>query len=113
MNNFLTLVAIISVLIGLLGGGFIVFLLFTNRKKILANSLTHNDSLAGRIGTVQIPFDYRSKGKVRLYINNSINEVVAVTDYPYSFQQGDSVLIVQIKNTQAWVIPGNIFDEEP
>ena len=110
MNNLLVLVAIVSVLIGVLCGGVIVFVLFAARKQILANSLTHHHTLAGCIGTVQIPFDYNSKGKIRIYTNDSMRELIAFTDSPHSFKQGDQVLIVQIKNTHAWVAPGDIFD---
>ena len=75
MNNLLVLVAGISVLIGLVCGGLVVFLLFSIRKKILANSLTHTHTLVGHIGIVQMPFDRDTKGKVKVFIENSTKEV--------------------------------------
>lgn len=111
MNYLLVLIASVSVLIGLVCGGLIVFLLFAVRKKILANSLTHTRTLVGHIGTVQMPFDHDTKGKVRVSVENSTKELIAFTDYPHTFNQGDQVVIVQIKDTRAWVVPGNIFDD--
>lgn len=110
MDNVLILVALIAVLIGVLCGGFIVFLLFTVRKKISANSLANTHTLAGQMGIVQIPFDHRSKGKIRVFVDSSTKELIAFTDPPNAFNKGDQVLIVQVKDTQAWVVPGNIFE---
>jgi len=107
MNSSVLVVVIISVLIGVLCGGFIVFLIFAARKTILANSLDRTHTLVGSLGVVQIPFDYTSKGKVRVYSNDSMQEFVALTDHPHSFEHGDRVLIVQVKNTYVWVVPGD------
>lgn len=111
MNNTLLQLAIASVLVGAFCGGLIVCLIFIVRKKILANGLSHSHSLIGRIGTVHIPFDHRSKGKIRVHIDHSTKEFVALTDYPHSFQQGDQVLIVQIQTSHVCVIPADIFDQ--
>lgn len=110
MNNVLILVALIAVLMGVLCGGFIVFLLFTVRKRISASSLANTHTLAGQMGTVEIPFDYHAKGKISVFLDNSTKELIAFTDPPNAFNKGDQVLIVQVKDAQAWVVPGNLFE---
>lgn len=111
MNSTLLWIALASMLVGVFCGGVIVFLIFTVRRKILANSLSHNHSLIGRIGIVHIPFDHRSKGKIRVHIDHSTREFIALTDYPHAFQPGDQVLIIQIKNSFVYVIPADILHE--
>ena len=59
------LVALIASVMGLLCGtaaAFVLRALGSNQ----VNSLTRPDELAGQIGTVEIPFDANSRGKVRL-----------------------------------------------
>ena len=109
-NNLLILVAVIAISIGFLCGGLFVLGLFVGRKKILASSLTHDHLLAGHVGTVQVPFDYRSKGKVTVYHHSSTQEILAVTDYPNVFSQGDRVLVIQVVDSHAWVVPGEVLD---
>ena len=105
MEKPLLIALTVAVSFGLMLGGVVVLVIFTNRKKVFASSLTHTQSLAGRIGTVQIPFGYDARGKIRLRINNQIEEVVAFTDYPHRFNRGDRILVVDVRNNQAWVIP--------
>ncbi len=110
MDKALLLLAIFSIVIGFVCGGLVVFTLFIYRHRILASSLSGSQALAGRIGIVKIPFDYSSRGKIQLQANGSTREVTAITDYPHAFVQGDEVLVVQIKDTQAWVVPANFWE---
>lgn len=104
----LVLVALVAMGTGAVCGGLVVFSLFMTRKKILASSLTHDHALAGCIGRVQVPFDYRSKGKIRISRHHSTQEITALTDYPNAFSQGDRVLIIQVVDSHAWVVPGDM-----
>ena len=64
------LVALIASVMGLLCGtaaAFVLRALGSNQ----VNSLTRPDELAGQIGTVEIPFDANSRGKVRLSIRGA------------------------------------------
>lgn len=103
-NHLLLIVAIVSVAVGGVCGGCVVCLLFAARKRILANSLAHNHSLIGHLGTVQIPFDSNSKGTITIAANHATKELVALTEYPNSFSQGDRVVVVQMQKSHAWVV---------
>ncbi len=105
MNS--SVLVVISVLTGVLYGGLIVFLIFAARKNILVNSFGQTHTLVGSLGVVQIPFDYNSKGKVRVYSSDSMRECIALTDYPHSFEHGARILILQVKNAYVWVVPGD------
>lgn len=109
-NDLLMFVAIAAVTVGAGCGGLIVFGLFVFRSRILASSLTHSHRLAGRVGTVQVAFDYRSKGKIILSFSSSTRELLAITDYPNAFAKGDRVLVVQVSKSHAWVVPIDMFD---
>ncbi len=102
--------AVASVGIGIACGVLVVLSLFTVRKKISASSLTHHHAFAGRMATVQVPFDYSSKGKIVLSYNHSTQEIAAITDCPHVFGKGDRVLIVQVSKSCAWVVPDESFN---
>ncbi|MBD0268084.1 MAG: hypothetical protein ICV77_07290 [Cyanobacteria bacterium Co-bin8] len=112
MNRALILLAIASVAVGLLLGGIIVFVLFIYRQKITISSSIGDPHLAGRVGIVTVPFDYRSKGKISLQIEGSTREMIAVTDQPYAFSSGDQALVIQVHNTQVWVIPASYLEAD-
>jgi membrane protein implicated in regulation of membrane protease activity len=97
------LVVLIAVAMGLLCGtaaAFVLRALGSNQ----VNSLTRPDELAGQIGTVEIPFDANSRGKVRLSIRGSTVGFFAFTQEQREFQQGESVLVVGLENNKLWVV---------
>jgi len=97
------LVALIASVMGLLCGtaaAFVLRALGSNQ----VNSLTRPDELAGQIGTVEIPFDANSRGKVRLSIRGATVGFFAFTQEQREFQTGESVLVVGLENNKLWVI---------
>lgn len=97
------LVALIAALMGLLCGTAAVLVL-GSLKETGANSLTHAEELAGQIGTVEIPFDAHSRGKVRLSIRGSTVAFSAFTQENRQFHRGDSVLVVGLEHNRLWVV---------
>jgi membrane protein implicated in regulation of membrane protease activity len=96
-------VALIAVVMGLLCGtaaAFVLRALGSNQ----VNSLTRPDELAGQLGTVEIPFDANSRGKVRLSIRGSTVGFFAFTQEQREFQAGESVLVVGLENNKLWVV---------
>ncbi|MCT7984298.1 NfeD family protein [Laspinema sp. A4] len=69
-----------------------------------ANSLTRSSDLVGLSAMVLLPFNCESKGKVRVNIKGANVEFMAFTDEPRSFNKGDRVLIVGLKNNRLWVV---------
>ncbi|MBO0350942.1 NfeD family protein [Phormidium pseudopriestleyi FRX01] len=69
-----------------------------------ANSLTRSSDLVGHSATVLFPFNCDSKGKVRVNIKGANVEFMAFTDESKSFNKGDRVFIVGLKNNRLWVV---------
>lgn len=103
MTNQLLIIACISIAVGIFGGILILFLLYIRRGNKTANSLVNSQQVVGLSGIVEIPFDARSKGKVRVNVKGSFVEFVAFTDES-KFNKGDRVFIVAMKGHQVWVV---------
>ena len=104
MKNQLLIIAGISVAVGIFGGISILLLLYFGRRNKVVNSLVRSHQIVGLSGTVEIPFDARSKGKVRVNVKGSFVEFVAFTDEPKEFSKGERVFIVEMKGNQVWVV---------
>lgn len=97
------LVALIAGLMGLLcGTAAAVALRSLGGNQV--NSLTRAEDLTGQIGTVEIPFDASSRGKVRLSLKGSTVAFFAFTQEQRPFRQGESVLVVGLENNKLWVV---------
>lgn len=77
------------------------------------DSLISHDDLVGLAGTVEIPFDAQSRGKVRLKVKGSILEVVAFTDGNGSFRPGEQVVVVGTQENRVWVVSSDSFNQPP
>ena len=97
------LVALIAGLMGLLCGTMAAVVLRSLSRNSV-NSLTRPEDLAGQVGTVEIPFDAHSRGKVRLRIRGSTVGFFALTQEDRTFQPGESVLVVGLENNKLWVV---------
>lgn len=104
MNHALFQIAIISVLIGVILGIIIVVFIKLFRKKQDIDSLIRSNNIIGDLGTVEVPFNSNSKGKVRVNLKGAIVDFIAYTDRPINFNQGDKVFIVEMKDNRIWVI---------
>ena len=96
-------VAIASVIMGILCGGLVSGSLRALRHQ-QADSLVRSADLVGIAGTVEVPFNANSRGKVRLQIKGSILDVIAYTDEAREFQTGEQVLVVGIDQNRLWVV---------
>ena len=97
------IVAIASVIMGILCGGLVSGSLRALRHQ-QADSLVRSADLVGIAGTVEVPFNANSRGKVRLQIKGSILDVIAYTDEAREFQTGEQVLVVGIDQNRLWVV---------
>ncbi|MEM1240560.1 MAG: hypothetical protein AAGI45_12030 [Cyanobacteria bacterium P01_H01_bin.26] len=85
-----------------LGGVLAAALRYLTRRRV--DSLIRTEDFAGRVGTVELPFDTKSKGKVRLELRGSVLHMMALTDDTRHFVPGDKVLVVNVENNRLWVV---------
>lgn len=104
MKNFILIVAGISVAVGVLLGVIVVWLIYVQRRNRVVDSLIRINNLVGLSGIVEIPFDNKSQGKVRVKVKGSLVDFVAFTDEPTGFCLGDRVFIVEVRGNQVWVV---------
>lgn len=105
MNNLLLQVLIISVIIGIAFSlVFIVFIKISRGKKQTANSLLDSHKFIGLFGTVKIPFDNQTKGKIRVNFQGSIFDLIARSYSAQKFLIGDEVFVIEVQNNEVWVI---------
>ncbi len=97
------IVAIAAVLMGILCGGLVSGSLRALRHQKV-DSLVRSADLVGIAGTVEVPFNATSRGKVRLHIKGSILDLIAYTDEAREFQTGEQVLVVGIDQNRLWVV---------
>ncbi|WP_299489724.1 NfeD-like protein [Acaryochloris sp. IP29b_bin.137] len=105
-------ITLIAIAMGLLCGTAISGLLLYLRHQ-QTDSLICHDDLVGLAGTVEIPFDAQTRGKVRLKVKGSLLEVVAFTDGNSSFQPGEQVVVVGTQNNRVWVVSSDSFNQPP
>ncbi|MEO1392488.1 MAG: hypothetical protein AAFV90_06230 [Cyanobacteria bacterium J06634_5] len=94
---------VIALLVGMICGGTLVSIL-RRLKNRQVNSLVRNEDFAGLPGTVELPFDANSKGKVLLEVGGSTLHLVAQTDEQKSFEPGDPILVVGRSQNRLWVV---------
>lgn len=96
-------VATIAAGMGIFCGSTMVWILRSLGQRH-ANSLTRSSDLVGHSATVILPFNCDSKGKVKVNIKGANVEFMAFTDESKSFNKGDRVFIVGLKNNRLWVV---------
>lgn len=97
------LIAIASVTMGLICGALVAGSLQVLRRQ-QADSLVRVDDLVGLTGTVEVPFDKDSRGKVQLLIKGSMLHMIAYTDDVKALGKGDQVLVVGTEQNRLWVV---------
>jgi len=105
------LIALIAVLMGLIIGTAMAWLL-----RVLGgnytNSFTRADDLVGVVGTVEIPFDASSRGKVQLSVKGSTLGFSAMTEQDKAFQRGEEVLVVSCQDNRVWVVSADNLKDQ-
>ena len=105
-------VAVIATGLGILcGTAMSGILLFLRQRQ--ADSLVRSADLAGLTGTVEVPFDSTSKGKVRLKLKGSMVDFIAITNDSQGFAQGDKVWVVGTEQNRLWVVSMDTLDPSP
>ena len=104
------IIALIAILVGLVIGTGMAWLL-----RVLGgnytNSMTRTDDLVGVMGTVEIPFDNKSRGKVQLSVKGSTISFSAMTEQETAFQSGEQVLVVSWQENRIWVVSADDLKE--
>ncbi|MFP4134751.1 MAG: hypothetical protein ACLFQP_09695 [Halothece sp.] len=76
------------------------------------NSITRTEDLVGAVGTVEIPFNTNSRGKVQLPLKGSTVAFSAMTEEEAEFQPGDQILVVSFSDNKVWVVSAKALQEE-
>lgn len=99
----------LAVGLGLGCGVAIATLIYLRRRHQVVNSLVQLEQLVGRVGTVAMPFDCHSQGKVQVDINGAALNLRAFTDEIYEFKRGDRVVVMATKGDRVWVVSEQAF----
>ncbi|ABG49791.1 MAG: NfeD-like protein [Trichodesmium sp. St16_bin4-tuft] len=97
------IIAIISIIVGILCGTIMAWVLHT-LKNSQVNSLVRSNDLVGLWGTVEIPFDRNSKGKIRVSVKGSVVAFTAFTEENREFTKKEKVFIVGVENSRVLVV---------
>lgn len=108
MNYAMLAITGISIAVGIFLGALIVWFIYFWRRREVIDSLMKPEDLVGLCGTVELPFDVDSKGKVRIDVRGSMVDLIAITDDQQGFQVGDRVLIIQMQGNKVWVTRNNL-----
>ena len=104
MDYLILVIAGISITIGIFIGALIVWFIYFWRRRQIVDSLIKAEDIVGLYGTVEIPFDNDSKGKIRVNIKGSMVDLIAITDESREFNPGDRVFIIQMKQNKVLVV---------
>ncbi len=104
MKNSILIITGIVVALGILTGALIVGLIYLKRRRQVVDSLVRINNIVGCFGTVEVPFNHNSPGKVRVNLKGSLVDFVAFTNETQQFNQGDRVVIVATKGNKVWVV---------
>lgn len=104
MSNPIVIIACISVAIGIVLGVLAVWLIYIQRRRQVVDSLVRSNYVVGRSGSVEIPFNSQTQGKVRVNVKGSLVDFTAFTDESREFSRGDRVFIVGMKANKVWVV---------
>jgi membrane-bound ClpP family serine protease len=96
--------------IGLGVGLVIIILILIQRRHQRVNSLISIEDCIGLPGTIVIPLNPKSLGKIRLTLNHSTLILPAATQEQRQFQIGDRVLVVDVQGKQVWVVSDETTD---
>lgn len=100
-----------AIAVGLvLGGSMSSILRLLYHRRV--DSLVKSSDLVGLVGTVELPFDQSSKGKVRLQLKGVTLDFIALTDDPQGFQFGEQVLVVDTESNRLWVVSADAVNRE-
>jgi len=113
VNNLILIVACISLAVGIVLGAVVVWLIYLQRRRQLVDSLVRTNHVVGRSGTVEIPFNSHTQGKVRVNVKGSLVDFVAFTDEHREFSMGDRVFVVAMKKNKVWVVSEDTIAQEP
>ncbi len=105
-------VAIVAITMGVICGAMVSGALQALRGRQV-DSLVRTTDLVGLAGTVELPFDAMTRGKVRLLVKGTMVSAIAYTDEEKSFQPGDQVLVVGTEQNRLWVVSADSLRRPP
>ena len=105
-------VFIISLLMGLFIGTLVALTFHILRYRI-PTGMDQPDEYIGLVGSVEIPIDQETRGKIRIQFRDGSRELVARTSDEIALDVGDHVMIVGMENNLAWVVAESTLHDHP
>jgi hypothetical protein len=84
--------------------GFLAAAVLQTLRRQRVNSLIQPQDWVGAKGTVELPFDAQSRGKVRLQLKGSLVDVIAFTHDTKPLNLGESIVVIGSENNRVWVV---------
>jgi membrane protein implicated in regulation of membrane protease activity len=106
------MVAIAAASMGTLCGALVAGVLQALRRRRV-DSLVRSPDLIGLTGTVELPFDASSRGKVQVLVKGTLVNFTAYTDESKPLRQGEQVLVVGTEQNRLWVVSADSLDKLP
>lgn len=104
MKDLIVQWAYIAILVGMAGGFILVLVLWIFGINKNVNSLLKAEDLVGRQCTVEIPFDEKSRGKIRVSLRGVTMDLAAATQEKTRFERGEKAVILGRENNKVWVV---------
>ncbi len=112
MDYIILVIAVISITIGIFVGALIVWFIYFWRRRQVVDSLIKPEDVVGLYGTVEIPFNADSKGKIRVNIKGSMVDLIAITEESRELNTGERALIIQMKENKVLVVSENYINKK-
>lgn len=104
MKDLIVQWAYIAILVGMAGGFIFVLVLWIFGRNKNVNSFLKAEDLVGRECTVEIPFDHKSRGKIRVSLRGVTMDLAAASEEQTRFERGEKALILGRENNKVWVV---------
>lgn len=108
--NFIVSNLIVAIGIGIAIGILIVMVISVFRLNSNINSLTSIQDCVGRIAEVTVSITPQQPGSIRVKRDSTTLKLRAITRDQRTFRSGDRVVIVEIREGQAWVTSAELED---
>ncbi|NJN23645.1 MAG: hypothetical protein HC810_03625 [Acaryochloridaceae cyanobacterium RL_2_7] len=93
--------------------GSLVALTFHILRYRIPTGMDQPDDYIGLVGSVEIPIDQKTRGKIRVQFRDGSRELLARTSDEVSLNVGDRIMIVGMEDNHAWVVAESSLHDPP
>lgn len=111
MNDIVVTIILLTIGVGIIVGIGIVIAIFISRTNPTINSLINYQDCTGQMAEVIVPITLEQPGSIRVKQDGATLKLRAFTRESEEFRVGDRVVIVEVRDGQAWVTTSAELDE--